>query len=148
VNEREKPKRRWFQFGLGTLLLSVLFLSCVLSAWRTGYRSGYRAKEEEIAENTPHVVTYDVADLVRNNRAVPSEASVAILIELIESTVEPRSWERVGGPGSISADSSNARLVVCHFSPVHKELAELFAMLRQRRKQQSRVPQTSMWGNP
>jgi hypothetical protein len=50
------------------------------------------------------------------------------LIETITSTIQPDSWDDNGGPGSISRVVST--LVIAQKWDVHKELRDLFAMLR------------------
>jgi type II secretory pathway component GspD/PulD (secretin) len=50
------------------------------------------------------------------------------LIETITSTIQPDSWDDNGGPGSISRVAST--LVIAQKWDVHKELRDLFAMLR------------------
>jgi len=52
------------------------------------------------------------------------------LIELITTTVEPESWEELGGPGSIAPFSTNLSLVVSQTQEVHDRLADLLAQLR------------------
>ncbi len=52
------------------------------------------------------------------------------LIELITTTVEPESWEELGGPGSIAPFSTNLSLVVSQTQEVHDRLADLLEQLR------------------
>ncbi|GAA4440871.1 hypothetical protein [Bremerella cremea] len=52
------------------------------------------------------------------------------LIELITTTVEPESWEELGGPGSIAPFSTNLSLVVSQTQEVHDRLADLLTQLR------------------
>ncbi|WP_158265449.1 general secretion pathway protein GspD [Blastopirellula marina] len=52
------------------------------------------------------------------------------LIELITTTVEPDSWEELGGPGSVAPFATNLSLVVSQTQEVHDRLADLLAQLR------------------
>jgi general secretion pathway protein D len=52
------------------------------------------------------------------------------LIELITTTVEPTSWDEVGGPGSIAPFETNLSLVISQTQEVHEEIADLLEQLR------------------
>ncbi len=52
------------------------------------------------------------------------------LIELITSTIEPDSWQDVGGPGSISGFDTNLSLVVSQRQDIHERIADLLEQLR------------------
>ncbi|MBI1248053.1 general secretion pathway protein GspD [bacterium] len=52
------------------------------------------------------------------------------LMELITTTVEPDSWDELGGPGTIAPFSTNLSLVVSQTQEVHDRLADLLAQLR------------------
>ncbi len=52
------------------------------------------------------------------------------LIELITTTVEPESWDDVGGPGSIAPFETNLSLVVSQTQDVHDQLVDLLEQLR------------------
>lgn len=52
------------------------------------------------------------------------------LIELITTTVEPDSWEELGGPGSVAPFATNLSLVVSQTQEVHDRLADLLEQLR------------------
>jgi hypothetical protein len=51
------------------------------------------------------------------------------IIELTISTIQPDSWDDVGGPGAI--DAYNGLFVVSQTAEVHKQVEHLFDMLRQ-----------------
>ena len=59
-----------------------------------------------------------------------SNADFDSLIELITSTVDPESWQEVGGPGTISPYSTNHVLVVRQTQEVHEEIRDLLEQLR------------------
>ena len=91
-------------------------------------------------------VTYPVADLVisvpkkatlnisgKNDGLRPQpqpKADYASLIDLIQSTVEPDSWEHVGGQGFLRPYPNNLSLVVRQTPKVHEEIADLLEQLR------------------
>ncbi|QDU25291.1 Bacterial type II and III secretion system protein [Anatilimnocola aggregata] len=52
------------------------------------------------------------------------------LIELITSTIEPDSWQDVGGPGSVSGFDTNLSLVVSQRQDIHERIADLLEQLR------------------
>ncbi len=52
------------------------------------------------------------------------------LIELITTTVEPQTWEEVGGPGTISPFQNNLSLVISQTEDVHEQIVELLEQLR------------------
>jgi general secretion pathway protein D len=52
------------------------------------------------------------------------------LIDLITTTIEPTSWDTVGGPGAISQFETNLSLVVSQTQEVHEQLVDLLEQLR------------------
>lgn len=59
-----------------------------------------------------------------------SLADFDTLIELITTTIEPDTWEEVGGQGSISGFPTNLSLIVGQTQDVHEQIADLLAQLR------------------
>ncbi len=59
-----------------------------------------------------------------------SQADFDSLIELIQSTVQPESWEDVGGPGSVAPFETNLSLVIRQTEEVHEEIVDLLEQLR------------------
>ena len=67
----------------------------------------------------------------RVDRSHPNaQADFDSLIELVESTVHPNSWEAVGGEGSIQVFPKDSTLVISNKSFVHEELESLLHNLR------------------
>jgi len=68
---------------------------------------------------------------------VPAEVTNAIdfdsLIDLITSTVQPTTWDSVGGPGSIAPDEPRAALVISQTDDVQDAVAGLLTLLRRSR---------------
>ncbi|MCA9269721.1 MAG: hypothetical protein KDA41_14675, partial [Planctomycetales bacterium] len=52
------------------------------------------------------------------------------LIDLLTATVEPTSWDEVGGPGSIVGFETNLSLVISQTQEVHDEIVDLLEQLR------------------
>jgi len=58
------------------------------------------------------------------------QADFASLIELIQNTVAPQTWNTVGGNGAIQEFRTNLSLVVSQTQEVHEEIADLLEQLR------------------
>jgi len=52
------------------------------------------------------------------------------LIELITSTIQPTTWDTVGGSGSIAPFETNLSIVVSNTQDVHEEIVDLLEQLR------------------
>lgn len=52
------------------------------------------------------------------------------LTELITQTIEPESWQEIGGPGTVRSFESTLSLVIRQTQKVHDEIAELLDQLR------------------
>jgi beta-lactamase regulating signal transducer with metallopeptidase domain len=65
-----------------------------------------------------------------------AKADFEPLIELIQTTIAPHSWDETGGPGSISAFDTNLSLVVSQTQDVHEQIADLLTQLRRLQDQQ------------
>jgi general secretion pathway protein D len=59
-----------------------------------------------------------------------TQADFDTLIDLITTTIEPDSWEDVGGPGAIDGFPTNLSLVVSQTQDVHERIADLLEQLR------------------
>lgn len=52
------------------------------------------------------------------------------LIELITGTIQPNTWDGVGGPGSVKEFETNLSLVISQTQDVHEEIVDLLEQLR------------------
>lgn len=52
------------------------------------------------------------------------------LIELIQTTIAPDTWDAVGGPGAVSEFQNNLSLVISQTQEVHEQIADLLDQLR------------------
>jgi hypothetical protein len=78
---------------------------------------------------------YPVEDLVRwTDESGTQRDDYDTLIELIESVIDPQTWDEVGGPSSIG--TFQGTLVVSQTERSHEELAWLLAALRECRDKQ------------
>jgi len=59
-----------------------------------------------------------------------SQADFQSLIDLIQNTVAPQTWNTVGGQGAIQPFATNLSLVVSQTQEVHEEIADLLVQLR------------------
>jgi general secretion pathway protein D len=59
-----------------------------------------------------------------------TQADFQSLIDLIQSTIAPDTWQDTGGPGAIRPFETNLSLVVSQTQEVHEEIADLLDQLR------------------
>ena len=58
------------------------------------------------------------------------QADFDSLMQLITSTIQPTSWDEVGGPGSIAEFPTNLSLVISQTQEVHEQIVDLLEQLR------------------
>ncbi|MEI8367054.1 MAG: hypothetical protein WCJ31_01375 [Planctomycetia bacterium] len=81
--------------------------------------------------NAPQVGSSGGVPLFGGGSAVGgSQADFASLIDLIQNTVAPQSWNTVGGQGAIQPFPTNLSIVVSQTQEVHDEIADLLQQLR------------------
>ena len=59
-----------------------------------------------------------------------AQADFDSLIQLITATIQPESWDEVGGPGSVQPFETNLSLVVSQTQEVHEQIVDLLEQLR------------------
>ena len=82
----------------------------------------------EGAENGSVPVMYKIDDLITN------KSDYDLLVKTITSTIDPDSWEEVGGLGAIKTLPDVGLMTVLQTSSTHFKLAQLMADLRQLKK--------------
>jgi hypothetical protein len=82
---------------------------------------------------------YPVADLVVARLWNGIELQQLELRDLLLSTVEPDSWEDVGGPGSLKYEATGMSLLIRQSPPVHEEIEGALRMLREERRRLPRL---------
>ncbi len=129
------------------LILEPLHLTYVVEDEVIMIVSRQRAKGELI------VTTYAVADLLATEPAVAEktdaeqiESGLKQIIEVIQSTVSPDSWDAAGGPGSVRSYATTRSLVVRQTRDVHAEIAKLLEQIRRLKRLPGRV--SSAVGQP
>lgn len=86
---------------------------------------------KERCEEHPIVLTYSLDNLEFGNSSGPyGRRSENTLIDIVETSVEPDSWEMVGGFGSIQYYKPRNVLVVYQSAQTHREIERLLARLR------------------
>jgi hypothetical protein len=96
------------------------------------------------AENMLRVKVYPVRDLVTLDSEfrppLPDDRrggeDYGRLINLIQSTVAPTTWDEVGGPGSVQEYRNSHSITFTQTEEVHEEAAELMSALRRIRDEQ------------
>jgi len=77
------------------------------------------------------VRVYNVDDLVTTDADCVQTCGYEQLLEMVQSQIAPTSWDRVGGPGSVTPFTRNgARLVISQTARNHFEIADLLEQLR------------------
>lgn len=92
-----------------------------------------RGLRGRVAARLTHLRRRLEQDLAATPRAAPAgggQADARQLIDLIEATVRPESWDVAGGAGSIRYFDNGHGLVVSASEEVHQELGDLLQKLR------------------
>ncbi|WP_235934773.1 general secretion pathway protein GspD [Candidatus Laterigemmans baculatus] len=66
----------------------------------------------------------------KNGRGAGAIADFDSLMELIETTIEPDTWEALGGPSTMAPYQANLSLVISTTTDVHEQIADLLESLR------------------
>jgi type II secretory pathway component GspD/PulD (secretin) len=69
----------------------------------------------------------------------PSNTQEEVLIKLITSTVQPRSWSEMGGPGTIDYFPLSMALVISQTADIQEQVQDLLAALRRLQDQEVAV---------
>ncbi len=139
-------------------------LKLILQPFRLGYTvegRSIRVTTPENVETTLYVRVYSVGDLLTpavgetsrgKDQAAAANAGplpqkprhdFRSLISLITGTVEPPSWDGVGGPGRIEPFEARSSLVITQTQPVHEQIADLLDELRRPSARQPSKPAKS-----
>ncbi|WP_254513159.1 hypothetical protein [Anatilimnocola floriformis] len=103
----------------------------------------------EDAQSPENMTTriYPIADLADVCRAPAAEGggvyyNFGPIIEVITSTVEPDSWQDVGGPGAINGHENSRTLVVSQRRDIHQRVAATLTTLRRAKQLQAMTLQS------
>ena len=126
------PSRRRLYFSLGTLLFLVLCFAGLFGGYRIGFNHGYAAGDAQRAAEKPVTRVYDVEDLVSTGPGGPKDFDS--LVEVVTTTIEPNSWDDVGGPGSIkefdSIGEQHSAVIIMQREDLHAQVEKLFSQIR------------------
>jgi len=95
------------QFTIRTLLFVMLCLGGILAGFQTGYFWGIEQRRSE----TYYSKVYSVADAVYVD-AISKEADFDSLLGALRSTVDPASWNSVGGPASVQVMAQQPPMII------------------------------------
>jgi hypothetical protein len=120
---------RFPKYSLQTLLFVVLCAGGFMAAYRLGLDRGYAdGKLKRYGERyLPR--TYFVEELAGPNGVYSAKE----LESLLETSIEPSSWDRAGGPASVDFvvdRDGNPVFVITQQSSVHDRITALFEELR------------------
>jgi hypothetical protein len=87
---------------------------------------------EQAAEEILDTRIYDVRDLVSDGVMPDTESDYESLMEVLNTTIAPTSWDEVGGPATMQEFDSNGihALIVLQTNQGHEGIAALLADLR------------------
>src|SRR5262245_41287686 len=122
-------RRRWLQFGIGTLLFATLCVAGFLAGYRRGFDLGQEAK----GRTRVYAKAYYVKDIV-DNSPTPKLAATR-LVSYIEASIVPGSWATNGGPGALSYYENNMTIVVSNIQEVHDQIADTLKQVRRMQQQ-------------
>src|SRR6267142_1863805 len=91
------------QFGMKTMLWTVLLIACVIAAYRSGYRAGFvQGENYRKSVGITYVKAYNVGDLVTFDPATTSDLRYADdLIRELCKDVLPKTWQEQGGAATL-----------------------------------------------
>jgi hypothetical protein len=111
------------------------FVACLLAAFSLVLPAALAAGPPEECPGRLVTRVYPVADLVVPldqpcSKRGPVQTQERKLIELLASTVQPRTWSEVGGPGTIDYFPLTMSLIVHQTPDVQEQIQELLTALR------------------
>ena len=83
-----------------------------------------------VGGNAPQIGSSGGVPLLGGPAAGGAQADFQSLIDLIQNTVAPQTWNTVGGQGAIQPFPTNLSIVVSQTQEVHDEIADLLQQLR------------------
>jgi hypothetical protein len=118
------------------LLFAMLCIGGIIAGIQFGYRWGVDQRRAEAC----FAKVYPVADAIYVD-AVSKEPDFDTLIGALKSTVDPASWDSVGGPGSIQVMAQQPPMVIIAQSGKnHDAINILLAELKTARERLSSSP--------
>jgi hypothetical protein len=129
-----KPRRYW-QFGLRTLLWLILCIAIGFGGYRQGFEQGteaYLNHRQEVGRTFNAV--YYVSDVLPKKTTTSGGVVVDFnwLIDDMKTNVLPQTWDSSGGEASIAEFATNLSLVVSHDKDGHERVAKYLDDLRRK----------------
>jgi len=124
-----QARRRWLQFGIGTLLFVMLCVAGFFAGYRRGFYSGQEAK----GRTRLYAKAYYVKDII--DTSTTARTAGTRLVSYIEASIAPRSWNTNGGPGALSYYEQNTTIVVSNVQDVHNQIADALTQIRRLQQQ-------------
>ena len=128
-----RPRRKWWQFGVGTLLFMTFCSAGGLGGYRAGLsigrREGFANAREEDRLRTIDIKAISVQSLL-DEPGIDSEKRAQRIITLITTTIAPESWVDVGGPHSAHYFASKQCIDIVATGAVHDQVTDLLEQLR------------------
>jgi hypothetical protein len=118
------PTSKRFRFGLRAIFTLMLVIAVGICFYKLGYRRGVESMK---LSSALYVQTYDVHDLVTPKQGT---ADFAPLMNIIQATIRPHSWEDTGGSFSIHEFPFNLSLIISADDRTHEEISELINRVR------------------
>jgi hypothetical protein len=120
----DQCRRRWLQFGIGTLL----FMTLCVAGFFAGYRRGFYSGQEAKSRTRVYAKAYYVKDIIDTSPTASTAAPS--LMSYIEASIGPRSWNTNGGPGALSYYENNMTIVASNTQDIHDQIADTLKQIR------------------
>lgn len=100
----------------------------------------FLVRDEVLQITTPEDVEFQLDTRIYDTRQLIAATGISAddLVNLIESSVQPQSWDSSGGPGSVKPFRN--LLIVSHIERVHEEIEKLLAKLSKRTSTSNPAP--------
>ena len=125
-----KPKLRWFQFSLRTLLVAMLLVAGFFAGYRTGFQRGRAAGEAQREKDISYAVAYPVSDLLLMPGFPKESEDYDGLMDNIIECVAPGTWECNGGTATCVPSKSNKSLRIVQTQEVHSMIRDYLQVQR------------------
>jgi hypothetical protein len=129
---RTSPRSRRRLFV--SLAIGLVIGACLAAAWggfRMGFERGYASGQPRWVKEDLREVAYDVGDLVELDQN--GKPDIESLIDALTTTVEPPSWDDVGGLGTIAAIEAK-QIRVNQTPDVHESIQRILQSIRNGRQ--------------
>ncbi|QDV87856.1 hypothetical protein [Planctomycetes bacterium TBK1r] len=126
-----KSRTRAFRYSIATILFLAACVAGMLAGYRAGFSTGYSSGIEERRSELPMVTIYEFDKIFSESQLTQSQLNDAgvgrldLVVMAIETTIEPDTWEALGGEGTIRPMGENA-IAVKQRPYVHEQISEFF----------------------